>query len=83
MSVHWLGDYVFVESGVGVRVKFDMVNTVYVTVTSEHLGTTRGLCGVFNNNADGKNRHIDIQYSVLQFSTLLGITELLLCNHHR
>uniref|UniRef100_A0A3Q2CH68 SCO-spondin n=1 Tax=Cyprinodon variegatus TaxID=28743 RepID=A0A3Q2CH68_CYPVA len=52
VSVHWLGDFVFVESGVGVRVKFDMVNTVYVTVTSEHLGTTRGLCGVFNNNAD-------------------------------
>uniref|UniRef100_A0A087Y443 SCO-spondin n=1 Tax=Poecilia formosa TaxID=48698 RepID=A0A087Y443_POEFO len=52
VSVYWLGDYVFVESGVGVRVKFDMVNTVYVTVTSEQLGTTRGLCGVFNNNAD-------------------------------
>uniref|UniRef100_A0A3Q2QHI6 SCO-spondin n=1 Tax=Fundulus heteroclitus TaxID=8078 RepID=A0A3Q2QHI6_FUNHE len=52
VSVHWLGDFVFVESGVGVRVKFDMVNTVYVTVTSEHLGTTRGLCGVFNNNAN-------------------------------
>ncbi|PWA22458.1 hypothetical protein CCH79_00015397 [Gambusia affinis] len=52
VSVYWLGDYVFVESGVGVRVKFDMVNTVYVTVTSEQLGTTRGLCGVFNNDPD-------------------------------
>ncbi|MEQ2298605.1 hypothetical protein AMECASPLE_006961 [Ameca splendens] len=52
VSVHWLGDFVFVESGVGVRMKFDMVNTIYVTVTSEHLGTTRGLCGLFNNNPD-------------------------------
>ncbi|XP_077410354.1 SCO-spondin [Vanacampus margaritifer] len=50
VSVHWLGDFVFVESGLGVRMKFDMVNTVYVTVTSEHLAATRGLCGIYNNN---------------------------------
>lgn len=54
VSVHWLGDFVFVESGVGVRVKFDLSNTVYVTVTAEHLAATRGLCGVYNNNADGE-----------------------------
>ncbi len=54
MSVHWLGDFVFVESGLGVRVKFDLTNTVYLTVTAEHLAATRGLCGVYNNNADGK-----------------------------
>ncbi|KAM7370189.1 hypothetical protein PAMP_011460 [Pampus punctatissimus] len=52
VSVHWLGDFVFVESGLGVRVKFDLANTVYLTVTAEHLATTRGLCGVYNNNAD-------------------------------
>uniref|UniRef100_A0A6Q2XSV2 SCO-spondin n=1 Tax=Esox lucius TaxID=8010 RepID=A0A6Q2XSV2_ESOLU len=52
MSVHWLGDFVFVESGLGVRVKFDMGNTVFLTVTTEHLATTRGLCGVYNSNAD-------------------------------
>ncbi|XP_070960618.1 SCO-spondin [Oncorhynchus clarkii lewisi] len=52
VSVHWLGDFVFVESGLGVRVKFDMGYTVYLTVTTEHLATTRGLCGVYNNNAD-------------------------------
>uniref|UniRef100_A0A3B4TCW3 SCO-spondin n=1 Tax=Seriola dumerili TaxID=41447 RepID=A0A3B4TCW3_SERDU len=52
VSVHWLGDFVFVESGLGVRVKFDMANTVYLTVTAEHLASTRGLCGVYNNNAD-------------------------------
>lgn len=53
VSVHWLGDFVFVESGLGVRVKFDMRNTVYLTVTAEHLTTTRGLCGVYNNKPDG------------------------------
>ncbi|KAK2858572.1 hypothetical protein Q5P01_003192 [Channa striata] len=52
VSVHWLGDFVFVESGLGVRVKFDLVNTVYVTVTAEHLAATRGLCGVYNDKAD-------------------------------
>ncbi|KAJ8278768.1 hypothetical protein COCON_G00058340 [Conger conger] len=52
VSVHWLGDFVFVESGLGVRVKFDMGNSVYLTVTAEHLTATRGLCGVYNNNGD-------------------------------
>lgn len=42
------------ESGLGVRVKFDLSNTVYVTVTAEHLSATRGLCGVYNGNADGE-----------------------------
>lgn len=53
VSVHWLGDFVFVESGLGIRVKFDLSNTVYLTVTAEHLAATRGLCGVYNNDADG------------------------------
>uniref|UniRef100_A0A3Q3AAE4 SCO-spondin n=1 Tax=Kryptolebias marmoratus TaxID=37003 RepID=A0A3Q3AAE4_KRYMA len=52
VSVYWLGDFVFVESGLGMRVKFDLVNTVYVTVTAEHLGATRGLCGDYNNDAN-------------------------------
>ncbi|KAK3550976.1 hypothetical protein QTP70_011458 [Hemibagrus guttatus] len=52
VSIHWLGDFVFVESGLGIRVKFDMGNTVYLTVTAEHFATTRGLCGLYNNNAD-------------------------------
>ncbi len=38
-----------------VRLKFDMENTVYLTVTAEHLAVTRGLCGVYNNNPDGEN----------------------------
>lgn len=49
-----MGDFVFVESGLGVRVKFDLANTVYLTATAEHLTATRGLCGVYNNNADGR-----------------------------
>lgn len=54
VSIHWLGDFVFVESGLGIRVKFDMGNTVYLTITAEHFATTRGLCGLYNNNPDGK-----------------------------
>lgn len=54
VSVHWLGDFVFVESGLGVRVKFDLSNTIYVTVTAEHLAATRGLCGIYNNDASGR-----------------------------
>lgn len=56
VSVYWLGDFVFVESGLGVRVKFDLTNTVYLTVTAEHRSATRGLCGVYNGNADGEKR---------------------------
>ncbi|KAI4898140.1 hypothetical protein NFI96_015403, partial [Prochilodus magdalenae] len=52
VSIHWLGDFVFVESGLGIRIKFDLGNTVYVTVTAEHFSATRGLCGVYNSNAD-------------------------------
>lgn len=57
VSVYWLGDFVFVESGLGVRVKFDLVNTVYVTVTAEHFGSTKGLCGIYNNMASGENTY--------------------------
>uniref|UniRef100_A0A8B9LLU8 SCO-spondin n=1 Tax=Astyanax mexicanus TaxID=7994 RepID=A0A8B9LLU8_ASTMX len=52
VSIHWLGDFVFVESGLGVRIKFDLSNTVYLTVNTEHFAATRGLCGVYNNNAE-------------------------------
>lgn len=56
----------FVESGLGVRVKFDLANTVYLTVTAEHLATTRGLCGVYNNNADGEG-HATCESSHVMF----------------
>lgn len=49
----------FVESGLGVRMKFDLTNTVYLTVTAEHLAATRGLCGVYNNDALGKQTTTD------------------------
>ncbi|CAM2104988.1 unnamed protein product [Caretta caretta] len=50
ISVRWLGDFVFVESGLGVRVKSDGRHTVYVTVSGEQRGTTRGLCGLYNDD---------------------------------
>lgn len=65
VSVYWLGDFVFVESGLGVRVKFDLTNTVYVTVTAEHKSATRGLCGVYNGNADGEQRARQLHCPIL------------------
>lgn len=59
MSIRWLGDFVFVESSLGVRVKFDLTNTVHLTITAEHLAATRGLCGVYNNNPEGKQNEIN------------------------
>uniref|UniRef100_A0A8C7VBG6 SCO-spondin n=1 Tax=Oryzias sinensis TaxID=183150 RepID=A0A8C7VBG6_9TELE len=59
ISVHWLGDFIFLESGLGVRLKFDLINTVYLTVTAEHLAATRGLCGVYNNNPEDDFRKVD------------------------
>ncbi|XP_063003641.1 SCO-spondin-like [Elgaria multicarinata webbii] len=50
ISVWWLGDFVFVESGLGVRVKFDGHDTIYVTVGADLRGATRGLCGVYNGD---------------------------------
>ncbi|KAM9163493.1 LOW QUALITY PROTEIN: SCO-spondin-like [Pangshura tecta] len=50
ISVRWLGDFVFVESGLGVRVKSDGRETVYVTVSGELRGATRGLCGLYDDD---------------------------------
>uniref|UniRef100_A0ABM5GM22 SCO-spondin n=1 Tax=Pogona vitticeps TaxID=103695 RepID=A0ABM5GM22_9SAUR len=50
ISVWWLGDFLLVESGLGVRVKFDGRDTVYVTVGADLRGATRGLCGVYNED---------------------------------
>ncbi|XP_060137056.1 SCO-spondin-like [Zootoca vivipara] len=50
ISVWWLGDFLFVESGLGVRVKFDGRDTVYVTIGADLKGATRGLCGVYNDD---------------------------------
>ncbi|KAM4677962.1 LOW QUALITY PROTEIN: SCO-spondin-like [Discoglossus pictus] len=48
----WLGDFLFIESGLGVRVKFDGSNNVYVTVTSDLQYRTKGLCGIYNEDPD-------------------------------
>ncbi|KAH0627733.1 hypothetical protein JD844_003874 [Phrynosoma platyrhinos] len=57
ISVWWLGDFFFVESGLGVRVKFDGHDTVYVTVGADQRGATRGLCGVYNDDPTGGHWH--------------------------
>lgn len=85
--MHWLGDFVFVESGLGVRVKFDLVNTVYLTVTAEHMAATRGLCGIYNNNADGERStvqtHLQSKKAFLSFyiskSFFLDVTLFAMC----
>ncbi|XP_066483571.1 SCO-spondin-like [Tiliqua scincoides] len=50
INVWWLGDFLVVESSLGVRVKFDGRNTIYVTIGAELRGATRGLCGVYNED---------------------------------
>nr|XP_023660300.1 SCO-spondin [Paramormyrops kingsleyae] len=70
VSIHWMGDFVFVESGMGVRVKFDMGNTVHLTVTAEHLTATRGLCGIFNNKAD--DDFTTVSGTVTQYAASFG-----------
>ncbi|KAM8967216.1 LOW QUALITY PROTEIN: SCO-spondin-like [Pelodytes ibericus] len=52
ISLLWLGEFVFIESGLGVRVKSDRGTNVYVTVTSDLQGKTTGLCGVYNENPE-------------------------------
>lgn len=54
ISITWLGDFVAVESGLGVRVKADGRGTSYVTVSAELWGSTRGLCGPYNDDPTGK-----------------------------
>ncbi|XP_069502497.1 SCO-spondin-like [Ambystoma mexicanum] len=52
INVLWLGDFMFIESGLGVRVKFDGLDAIYVTVTADLRGSTQGLCGVYNDNPE-------------------------------
>ncbi|XP_053571495.1 SCO-spondin-like [Bombina bombina] len=52
INILWLGDFVFIESGLGVRVKFDGINNVYVTVTTDLHHRTWGLCGTYNENLE-------------------------------
>ncbi|NXD88271.1 SSPO protein, partial [Halcyon senegalensis] len=50
ISVTWLGDWVAVASGLGVRVASDGLQAVTVLVDAELQGSTRGLCGTYNAN---------------------------------
>lgn len=51
----WLGDWVAVASGLGVRVSSDGRQAVTVTVDTELRGGTRGLCGPYNDDPAGKH----------------------------
>lgn len=51
----WLGDWVAVASGLGVRVTSDGRQAVTVTVDAEQRGGTRGLCGPYNDDPAGKH----------------------------
>ncbi|XP_014811222.1 PREDICTED: SCO-spondin [Calidris pugnax] len=50
IGVTWLGDWVAVASGLGVRVASDGHQAVTVTVEAELWGGTRGLCGPYNDD---------------------------------
>eukprot|EP00058_Branchiostoma_floridae_P011265 XP_002596753.1 hypothetical protein BRAFLDRAFT_73747 [Branchiostoma floridae] len=50
-----LGEFMFLDSALGVRVKWDVGPTVYVTSTMENVDKTQGLCGVYNYDVSGKS----------------------------
>ncbi|NXN12164.1 SSPO protein, partial [Indicator maculatus] len=50
ITVTWLGDWVAVASGLGVRVASDGHQTVTVMVDAELRGNARGLCGTYNDD---------------------------------
>ncbi|NXI44219.1 SSPO protein, partial [Galbula dea] len=50
ISIAWLGDWVTVASGLGVRVASDGHQAVTVMVEAELWGGTRGLCGTYNDD---------------------------------
>ncbi|NWX00894.1 SSPO protein, partial [Caloenas nicobarica] len=50
ISVTWPGDGVVVASGLGVRVTSDGHQAVTVMVDAELWGSTRGLCGPYNDD---------------------------------
>lgn len=57
ITVTWLGDWVSVASGLGVRVASDGYQAVTVTVDAELRGSTKGLCGTYNHDPAGKWHH--------------------------
>ncbi|NXX50698.1 SSPO protein, partial [Tricholaema leucomelas] len=50
ITVTWLGDWVAVASGLGVRVASDGHQAVTVMVDAELRGSTKGLCGTYNDD---------------------------------
>ncbi|XP_030052234.1 SCO-spondin [Microcaecilia unicolor] len=70
ISVLWLGDFLFIESGLGVRVKFDGLDTVYVTVSADLRGSTHGLCGMYND--DPSDDFTDVGGSISPYPATFG-----------
>ena len=50
MTIKKLGSHVEVTTDVGLTVNYDCVYNVYITVSGEYRGKTRGICGNFNGN---------------------------------
>ncbi|CAH1238844.1 OTOGL [Branchiostoma lanceolatum] len=52
ITLKHLGDFVFLETTLGMRLKWDTETAVYITVVSDYMYKTRGLCGVYDYNTD-------------------------------
>lgn len=50
----WVGDFLYMATNIGLKMKFDAINAVYVTVMDNLMGKTEGLCGTYNNNPGGE-----------------------------
>lgn len=49
------GDFVFVSNSRGIRLKFDDISTVYLTLDDTFLEIpVQGLCGNYNGKLEGK-----------------------------
>ena len=50
VTIKKLGTHVEVTTDVGLKVDYDCVYNVYIVVSGEYRGKTRGICGNFNGN---------------------------------
>ncbi len=55
VSIQRDGDYTYLSTSMGLRVKWDGASSVYVTVDREqHYNLVSGLCGFYNGEPAGK-----------------------------
>ena len=50
MTIKKLGSHVEVTTDIGLTVNYDCVYNVYITVSGQYRGKTRGICGNYNGN---------------------------------